>query len=98
VVPTDHDESDGTYRWQQTTVIVVEARSGDGSACQVAGGDGGHEPRNNPEPMKFTTSIRSKPDIAPDVIASKRQPAGGIEPSGVPGTLAGCRSRYQVST
>src|SRR5690242_8542907 len=26
-VPTDHDESDGTYRWDRTTVVVVLAGS-----------------------------------------------------------------------
>jgi L-alanine-DL-glutamate epimerase-like enolase superfamily enzyme len=38
-VPTDHDESDGTYRWDTTTVVVVLAGSGDATGLGYTYGD-----------------------------------------------------------
>ena len=39
VIPTDAPEADGTFEWQSTTLVVVEARAGDvrGIGARVLG-------------------------------------------------------------
>jgi len=53
-VPTDEPESDGTLRWDSTTIVVVEAHAGDATGLGYAYGD-----------VSVATFVRSK--LAPAV-------------------------------
>jgi L-alanine-DL-glutamate epimerase-like enolase superfamily enzyme len=38
-IPTDYPESDGTFEWKQTTIILVEAHAGGGTGIGYSYGD-----------------------------------------------------------
>jgi len=91
-VPTDHPESDGTFRWDSTTLVLVEVKAGGKLGL---GYTYGH--RSAAQIIRDTLSAQVIGRDALDIPAAWRAMAGAVRNAGRPGVSSTAISAVDVA-